>query len=115
MAGHPLDLEQRYAKDLILCSNLELPGRRNGTVGVSIASPGRPDGWQEVIARRRISGEAFTAMPVYEYLCRKCGKSFERVESIKEHDLSKVRCPECKSKKVERRWSRVSAVTSKKS
>ena len=54
-------------------------------------------------------------MPVYEYLCRKCGESFERVESIKEHDPSKVRCPECKSKKVERRWSPVFAVTSKKS
>ena len=29
-------------------------------------------------------------MPVYEYLCRKCGKSFERIETVKEHDLSKV-------------------------
>lgn len=54
-------------------------------------------------------------MPVYEYLCRKCGKSFEQVETVKEHDPSKVRCPECKSKKVERRWTSVFAVTSKKS
>ena len=54
-------------------------------------------------------------MPVYEYLCRKCGKSFERVETVKEHESAKVHCPECKSKKVERRWSSVFAVTSKKS
>lgn len=54
-------------------------------------------------------------MPVYEYHCRKCGKSFEQVETVKEHDLSKVHCPKCKSKKVERRWSSVFAVTSKKS
>jgi putative FmdB family regulatory protein len=46
---------------------------------------------------------------------RKCGKSFERIETVKDHDPAKVRCPKCKSKKVERRWSSVFAVTSKKS
>jgi putative FmdB family regulatory protein len=71
--------------------------------------------WQGVVARRKILWEVSTSMPVYEYLCRKCGKSFERIETVKEHDLSKVNCPECKSKKVERRWSSVFAVTSKKS
>ena len=79
------------------------------------SSPRGQPGWQKVIEGRKIFGETFTAMPVYEYLCRKCGKSFELVETVKEHDLSKVRCPECKSKKVERRWSPVFAVTSKKS
>jgi putative FmdB family regulatory protein len=54
-------------------------------------------------------------MPVYEYLCRSCGKPFELIESVSRHDAAKVRCPECKSKKVERRWSPVFAVTSKKS
>ena len=71
--------------------------------------------WHGVVARRKILWEVSTSMPVYEYLCRKCGKSFERIETVKEHDLSKVNCPECKSKKVERRWSSVFAVTSKKS
>jgi putative FmdB family regulatory protein len=54
-------------------------------------------------------------MPVYEYVCKKCGECFERVETVSEHDPAKVRCPECKSKQVERRWSPVFAVTSKKS
>ena len=54
-------------------------------------------------------------MPVYEYACLKCGEEFERIESVSEHDHSKVRCPACKSTRVERRWSRVYAVTSKKS
>ena len=54
-------------------------------------------------------------MPVYEYVCLKCKKKFERIESVSEHDLSKVRCPKCKSRKVARRWSPVFAVTSKKS
>lgn len=54
-------------------------------------------------------------MPVYEFICHKCNKSFEVIQTVAEYDPSKVRCPECKSKKVERRWSRVFAVTSKKS
>lgn len=54
-------------------------------------------------------------MPVYEYVCKKCGEFFERVEKLSEHDSAKVRCPECKSKQVERRFTSVFAVTSKKS
>jgi putative FmdB family regulatory protein len=54
-------------------------------------------------------------MPVYEFLCKKCGKSFEVIASISQYDATKVRCPGCKSRKVERRWSSVFAKTSKKS
>lgn len=54
-------------------------------------------------------------MPVYEFDCGKCKKGFEVVRSIHEYDASKVKCPKCGSKKVSRRWSRVSAITSKKS
>jgi putative FmdB family regulatory protein len=54
-------------------------------------------------------------VPVYEFTCKKCGQPFEIVESISRYDPAKVRCPACKSRKVERRWSRVVAVTSKKS
>lgn len=54
-------------------------------------------------------------MPVYEYLCRKCEKEFEVIKSISDFDPASVRCPNCRSKKVERRWSRVTAITSKKS
>jgi putative FmdB family regulatory protein len=39
-------------------------------------------------------------MPTYEYRCENCGKSFERTETINEHDKAKVKCPKCDSKKV---------------
>jgi putative FmdB family regulatory protein len=54
-------------------------------------------------------------MPTYEYRCQKCEKDFEIVESVTDHDPAKARCPECGSEDVERRWSQVYAVTSKKS
>jgi len=54
-------------------------------------------------------------MPVYEYDCCKCGKSFELFETVSQHDPSRVRCPHCKSKEVERRWSQIFTITSKKS
>jgi putative FmdB family regulatory protein len=55
------------------------------------------------------------AMPVYEFHCHKCGKPFEVVRNVSDYDPAKVRCPDCKSRKVERRWSSVSTITSKKS
>ena len=36
-------------------------------------------------------------MPVYEYHCLKCDKTFEVVESVLDHDAAKIRCPDCKS------------------
>ncbi len=54
-------------------------------------------------------------MPIYEFWCRDCERAFEVVESIGDFDPKKVACPECGGKKVERRWSRVFAKTSKKS
>jgi putative FmdB family regulatory protein len=54
-------------------------------------------------------------MPVYEFFCQKCGKPFEVIESITRYDAAKVRCPACKSRRVERRWSHVFTKTSKKS
>lgn len=57
-------------------------------------------------------------MPVYEYRCLGCKKRFELVETFAEHDKHKpgcVRCPHCGKRKGERIWSRVVAVTSKKS
>ena len=57
-------------------------------------------------------------MPVYEYRCLDCDKTFEIVETFKEHDehtIDEVVCPTCRKKNVERVWSHVTAVTSKKS
>ena len=47
--------------------------------------------------------------------CGECGKSFERTETISEHEAAKVRCPKCNSKKVTQVPGRVHVVTSKKS
>jgi putative FmdB family regulatory protein len=55
-------------------------------------------------------------MPTYKYLCEKCGKKFERTETISEHEaLKKLKCPKCGSKKVSFVPSNVYVVTSKKS
>jgi putative FmdB family regulatory protein len=54
-------------------------------------------------------------MPVYEYVCRACGKRFSESKSIAAYDPKKVKCPKCKSKRVDRVWSTVQVSTSKKS
>ena len=55
-------------------------------------------------------------MPVYEYRCSDCRKAFTLVKTIKDHENSPAKCPKCgKRKPVERVWSTVYAVTSKKS
>ena len=40
-------------------------------------------------------------MPIYEYICRKCGTRFEKLQSIRE-DGSNVKCPECNTMEPER-------------
>ena len=54
-------------------------------------------------------------MPIYEFDCEKCKKTFDLVESISDYDPKQVKCPKCGSKKVRRRFSSIHAVTSKKS
>ena len=56
-----------------------------------------------------------SSMPIYEFRCLDCKKRFDLVLSVTEYDPKKVKCPKCGAKKVERQWSRVFAVTSKKS
>jgi putative FmdB family regulatory protein len=55
------------------------------------------------------------AMPTYNYRCEKCGKTFERTETISEHETAKPQCPKCGSMKVSTVPARVYVVTSKKS
>lgn len=55
------------------------------------------------------------SMPTYDYVCRKCGHSFQRIEKISDHGEKKVKCPECKSTKVEQVFSSVFVKTSRKS
>jgi putative FmdB family regulatory protein len=55
-------------------------------------------------------------MPVYEYFCRKCKKSFTAEMHVAEHERDLPPCPECGSKDgVEKQMSAFSAVTSHKS
>jgi putative FmdB family regulatory protein len=54
-------------------------------------------------------------MPTYQLRCEKCGKKFERTETISEHESGKPKCPKCGSKKVTFVPGRVYVVTSKKS
>jgi len=54
-------------------------------------------------------------MPVYEFRCLDCKKSFTLTLSLKEFDQQKYVCPSCKSKKLEEQFTSVNVVTSKKS
>ena len=40
-------------------------------------------------------------MPMYEYLCEGCGRSFEQLRRMSEADRGVV-CPECRSEEVRR-------------
>jgi putative FmdB family regulatory protein len=55
------------------------------------------------------------AMPTYQYRCEECEKTFERTETMAEHDVAEPQCPKCGSRKVSVVPSRVYVVTSRKS
>ncbi len=44
-------------------------------------------------------------MPIFEFICNKCGHDFEELVMSKSE---KIQCPECKSKKVKKQMSTVS-------
>jgi putative FmdB family regulatory protein len=54
-------------------------------------------------------------MPVYDYICHDCNKTFETVLTLDEHDQEKVKCPHCGSRNVEQEATAFFAVTSRKS
>ena len=54
-------------------------------------------------------------MPVYEFICRDCQKAFEIVRPISGAQATDVKCPACGSRHVDRTYSQVYTVTSKKS
>ena len=43
-------------------------------------------------------------MPLYEYKCQACGKTFEMLRRMQDADRE-LECPECESAKVERQFS----------
>lgn len=54
-------------------------------------------------------------MPIYQYRCQKCAKTFDREEPISEHDGAHPRCPECGSDQIEQVLTPFFARTAKKS
>lgn len=48
-------------------------------------------------------------MPIYEYACAPCGKSFEEL-IIRKSDEAEVKCPACGGADVSRQMSRPAAV-----
>jgi putative FmdB family regulatory protein len=81
--------------------------------GFGWTSPRQPPGVKFCMAAAFVAG--FQSMPTYQYRCDKCGKKFERTETISEHEALKPKCPKCGSKKVTFVPGRVYVVTSKKS
>jgi putative FmdB family regulatory protein len=53
-------------------------------------------------------------MPVYDYVCNDCHKSFELVLTLQEHE-KEIKCPGCGSKDVEQEATAFYAVGGKKS
>jgi putative FmdB family regulatory protein len=54
-------------------------------------------------------------MPTYEYRCERCGETFERRETIAEHETVKPQCPKCGEANVIPVFTAFYAKTSKKS
>jgi putative FmdB family regulatory protein len=57
-------------------------------------------------------------MPIYEFLCQKCGKDFVFSSSISEYERKRTEgfhCPECDSSEVVRQMSSFQVKTTKKS
>ncbi len=54
-------------------------------------------------------------MPVYDYQCLKCTKTFSITESMSSHGTRKHRCPACQSTRVQQVIAPFFAQTAKKS
>ncbi len=54
-------------------------------------------------------------MPIYEFTCKDCHKTFELSRPVSEAADRSTPCPHCGSQKTERVWSNVFAITGKKS
>jgi putative FmdB family regulatory protein len=55
------------------------------------------------------------AVPIYEFSCRKCGADFTLALTLKEYEKAGAACPKCKATDVERVYSTLQVITSRKS
>jgi putative FmdB family regulatory protein len=44
-------------------------------------------------------------MPVYEFKCGACEKTFSKILTIAEHEDAKIKCPACGSENIEQCWA----------
>lgn len=54
-------------------------------------------------------------MPIYEYFCKECKKTFTVAMRLEEYSHAHVFCPKCKSRKIEQKPAAFFAVSAKKS
>lgn len=54
-------------------------------------------------------------MPLYEFLCRKCGAEFSLTMTMKEREAASIKCEKCSAPDVGPLFSSFFAKTSKKS
>ncbi len=54
-------------------------------------------------------------MPIYEYLCKDCQKTFSIIQAMTEHGKAAVKCPHCSSSQVEQLFTGFFAKTESKS
>jgi putative FmdB family regulatory protein len=54
-------------------------------------------------------------VPTYEFECRKCGKEFELILSLKQYERKEFACPACQAREVEALVTSTNVITSRKS
>jgi putative FmdB family regulatory protein len=75
----------------------------------------RVPSWRDARQRLRAFSRRRCQMPLYEYVCRDCEKTFEMRRPMAEATAANVKCPSCGSTRIDRIYSSVYAKTSKKS
>jgi len=110
----------RFASYLLLRSRtahrllIETIGRPIGQWSVRLSDHDGPQRRQDVPrSAPYLKGES--AMPMYDYTCMDCGKESLVVLTLKEHESSKVTCPNCGSIKMRQLYTSFVAHTTKKS
>jgi putative FmdB family regulatory protein len=54
-------------------------------------------------------------MPIYEFMCEKCSRTFTLDIKVSEYEKKKFQCPNCKSEEVKQQVTSFQTITSKKS